>query len=371
MVEPHETMRPSSSAADPVRIAVVGAGLIGRRHIQLVRGSPFSSLTAIADPDPGVESFASEAGIRWFRSLDDVLADERPQGVILATPNEMHVPQGLQCIEAGVPVLVEKPIATTVSDGLRLAVAADRDDVPLLVGHHRRHSPLLTSARDVIASGRLGEVVGVLAMTLFAKPDHYFEAAPWRREPGGGPILINLIHDIDALRMLVGEVVNVRAIASKSLRHSAVEESVAVAMEFAGGAVGSLLLSDTAASPFSWEMTAGEDPVYPHYADRDCYVVAGTRGTLTIPSLRLTTADGAPSWHRRMLESVARPAPGKPLARQLEHFCAVIQGNAKPMVDGRDAVESLRVTLAVGESARTGQSVACGPADADPGARRP
>ena len=254
----------------------------------------------------------------------------------------------------------------------RLSREAEERGVPLLVGHHRRHSPTLAAAREIVASGRLGRIVAATATTLLAKPDEYFEVAAWRREPGGGPILINLIHDIDALRMLVGDVVSVRAVASSGVRGLPVEETVVVAVEFAGGALGSLVLSDAAAAPLSWELTAGEDPAYPRYDDRDAYVLAGTLGTLGIPTMRLTTADGTPSWRRPMLASVDRPSGADPLARQLEHFSSVIRGESEPMVTGRDATESLRVTLAVAHSVATGAAVACGPVEEEsPAARRP
>lgn len=348
---------------------MVGAGLIGRRHIQLVLDSPSCRLLAVVDPDPATDAIARDAGVRRYRRLDEVLASHPPDGVILATPNAAHVPQALRCLQDGVPVLVEKPIATSVADGIRLAADAERRGVPLLVGHHRRHSPILAAARELIMGGRLGRIVAATATTLVAKPDEYFDAAPWRRESGGGPILINLIHDIDVLRMLVGDVVSVRAVASNRVRGLPVEETVVVATEFVNGALGSLVLSDVAAAPLSWELTAGEDPAYPNHDDRDCYVLAGTHGTLGVPTMRLTTSEGQPSWRRQMRTSVARPGRADPLARQLEHFVAVIRGEAEPMVTAADATESLRVTLAVAESVATGAAIACSPTPESTGAR--
>lgn len=324
---------------------------------------------AVADPDPLAASVARTAGAPLFPSLDDLLATVRPDGVVLATPNPLHLPHALACIAAGIPLLVEKPIATSVADGRRIADAAERGGVPLLVGHHRRHSPRFVAARQILADGLVGDVVAVTAATLFAKPPEYFAVADWRRLPGGGPILINLIHDVDALRTLVGDVVEVQALASNSMRGEAVEDTVAVTMRFVGGAVGSLILSDVAAAPLSWEMTAGEDPAFPRYGNRDCYVVAGTRGSLGIPTLRLTAADDTPSWRRRMRLTVASVTAADPLDRQLEHFVDVIEGRTTPMVTARDAAETLAVTLAIAEAAQTGGTVACGPATSRTSAR--
>lgn len=339
------------------RIAVIGLGLIGRRHVELVSRSGNVELTAVVEPDGRAAQVARAAGVPWHRTLDELLAADPPDGVIIATPSELHVAHALASLGAGVSVLVEKPIATSLEDGQRLVEAADAFDAPLLVGHHRRHSPLLAGARAAIANGLLGDLVAVSATTLFAKPAEYFEAGPWRRLPGGGPILINLIHDVDALRMLAGEIVAVQAMASRGVRQFPVEDTVAVSLRFADGALGSMLLSDTAASPVSWELTSGEDPAFPSHHDRDCYVIAGTRGSIGIPSMRLTTYLGEPSWTEPTQTTVLPVARSDPLARQLEHFGAVIRRTADPLVSARDALETLRVTLAIEQAARTGRRV--------------
>ena len=93
------------------RIAVVGAGLIGQAHIAIARASPTVTLSAVVDPSPGAADTAARAGVPWFRSLDELLAQDRPDAVVLATPNPLHVPQALQCLEAGLAVLLEKPFS--------------------------------------------------------------------------------------------------------------------------------------------------------------------------------------------------------------------------------------------------------------------
>lgn len=349
------------SSASPLRIAVIGAGLIGARHIELVAKNPQAQLVAVVEHDQRVSHPTRMAGVPWYRTLDELLASDRPDAAVIATPSELHAQHALACINANVAVLVEKPIATTVADAARLVEAAEATDVPLLVGHHRRHSSFLLAALEAVGSGVLGDLVAVSAATLFVKPDDYFDAGPWRRQPGGGPILINLIHDVDALRMLAGDVVAVQAMASDRVRRFQVEDTAAVTLRFANGVLGSMLVSDAAASTLSWELTAGEDPAFPRHDGRDCYVIAGTRGSLGIPSMRLTTYDGEPSW-RKPTRTTVLPVPrADPLAIQLAVFCAVARGDAAPHVSGRDALETLRVTLAIQQASRTGRQVACGP----------
>jgi predicted dehydrogenase len=340
-----------------VRIAVAGAGLIGRQHARLILESTSCELSAIVDPAPGAADFAREAGVSIYPTLADLFAARRPDGVIVATPNSLHVENGLECVEHGVPALVEKPIADSVQEAARLVESAEAAAVPLLVGHHRRHSPILAKAREVVRSGTLGPIVAVMGSALFYKPDHYFDEGPWRRELGGGPILINMIHEVDNLRSLCGEVVEVQALSSSATRGFDVEDTVAINLRFADGALGTFLLSDTAASAKSWEQTSRENPGYAHYPDEDCYVIAGARGSLAVPTMRLKLYSGERSWWEPMDEEVVEVDRSDPLTRQLEHFCSVIRGETQPLVSGRDGLRTLRVTLAIYESAQTGRPV--------------
>ena len=132
-----------SGLMSEVRIAVAGAGLIGRSHARLILESTSCELSAVVDPAPGAADFAQGAGVPIYPTLADLFAAQRPNGVIVATPNSLHVENGLECVEHGVPALIEKPVADSVEEALRLAEAAETAAVPLLVGHHRRHSPIL------------------------------------------------------------------------------------------------------------------------------------------------------------------------------------------------------------------------------------
>ncbi|MBM7805170.1 putative dehydrogenase [Geodermatophilus bullaregiensis] len=341
-----------------VRIAVVGPGTIGRRHAEEIAASPVARLAAVAGPAPLADALADEHGAARYRSLAELLERDRPDGVVLATPNRLHVEGGLACVAAGVPVLVEKPLADTVEAATRLVEAAEAVGVPLLVGHHRRHSPVMARAREVVRGGALGRVVAVVGTALFAKPDGYFEVGGgWRRQAGGGPVLLNLAHEVDGLRWLVGDVVRVQATTSHAVRGFPVEDTAAVVLTFADGALGTVLLSDAAASPRSWEQTSGEDAAYPSHPDEDCYHLAGTAGSLSIPTMRLRTQAGPPSWWEPFETATVAVGRRDPLAAQVEHFAAVVRGEAEPVCGGRDGLATLRVLEAVVESARTGRPV--------------
>jgi len=340
--------------ARSLRLAVAGLGVIGRAHAARVRAHADCRLVAFADPGAGAAAVAQEADVPLFADLEEMLDTTKPDGVILATPNELHVPGALECVQRGIPVLVEKPLADSIEDAMRLVDAEAASRVPVLVGHHRRYGAVLEAARAAIDEGCLGRVTAFQGSATFAKPGSYFSAAPWRTQPGGGPILINLVHEVDNMRTLMGEITQVRALSSNGARGFEVEDTAAVVLRFAGGALGTFMLSDCAAGPRSWEQTSGENPDYDHHADEDCYVIAGERGSLGVPTMRLRTYRGEPSWHAQLHTRRVSITPADPLVRQLDHFCEVIRGTAAPRASAEDAARTLRTTLAVVESARQG-----------------
>ena len=342
----------------PVRIAVAGAGLIGRRHVEEIDASPDAELAAIVDPGPDAPELAQKYGAPLHPSLAALFAAGPPDGVILATPNQLHVEGGLECVAAGVPVIVEKPIGDTVAGATRLVEAGEAAGVPVLTGHHRNYSPIMAAARELVRSGRLGDVVAVTGTALFYKPDDYFDVGDgWRREPGGGPVLLNLIHEVNNLISLVGRIVRVQAVTSRATRGFPVEDTAAMIFTFANGALGTFLLSDTAASPRSWEQTSQENTSYASHPDEDCYHIAGTRGSLSVPTMRLRTYPGTASWWEPFDSGTVAVERSDPLANQITHFAEVIRGRAAPVCSGRDGLDTLRVVDAVVESARVGRPV--------------
>lgn len=338
------------------RIAVVGAGLIGRRHAAAIGASARGDLACIVDPAPGAADFAASLGAPHHACVADMLAADRPDGAILATPNQMHLSGGLALIAAGIPALIEKPLATDVADARRLVEAAEDADIPLLTGHHRRHNPLIAAAKALIDDGRIGTPISVQAQFWLAKPDPYFDAE-WRRRPGAGPVYLNLIHDIDLLRHLVGEIAEVQAMEANIARGAAVEDAAVIILRFDNGALGTVNVSDAIPAPWSWEMTAAENPAYPA-TDAACCHIGGTLGALELPRLRLWHDGGARDWWAPISATIAPHAAADPLVRQIDQFAAVIAGEEPPLASGREGLRTLEVIAAVKASARDRRPVA-------------
>jgi len=342
-----------------IRIAVAGAGIIGRAHVAVLQDSASCVLSAIVDPSPAASAFAAQAGVPLYASLAELIAQNRPDGVVLATPNPLHAPQALECMAAGLPILLEKPITPTVAEAQELVRRVAATQARVLIGHHRAHSPIMAKARAVVESGQLGRLVAVTGVATYYKPEHYFADGPWRSQIGGGPILINMIHEIHNLRILCGEIVAVQAMASNAVRGFVVEDTVAISLRFASGVLGSFMLSDAAASARSWEQTSQENKAYPSYDDEDCYVISGDNGSLAVPTLRLKTYPRPEdrSWWKPFEVGTVGLVRADPLQRQMEHFAAVVRGEAQPLVSAYDGLQNLRITEAITLAAKTGQVV--------------
>ena len=341
----------------PVRLLLIGAGVIGRTHIDRIGRDPHLALAGIAEPSAAGKALAEQLGVPWAASHLELLDRTQAQGAIVATPNASHVGMAIDCLERGVAALVEKPVADTVAEALALVQAQQRTGVPVLVGHHRRHNPINSRARSIVQDGRLGRVVTANVMCTVLKPDAYFDAA-WRRQPGGGPVLINLIHEIDMLRFLCGEITEVQALSSNAVRGFAVEDTAAAVLRFASGALGTVVLSDAAASPWCWDFCAAEQDQYPRQ-DVQSHFIAGTHGSLSLPDLSMWNYRGERSWHAEMTLEKTFVHKADAYSRQLQHFAAVIEGREAPLCSAVDGLRTLQATLAVAEAARSGQAVSC------------
>ncbi len=201
------------------RLLLAGTGLIGHRHAQHILDHPALTLAGIIDPLPERRGLADVPG---FASIDAV--DIEADGIVIATPTETHAPLTIKAAERGWHVLVEKPLAESLEAADRMIAAADAAGIHVLVGHHRRHHPAVARAKDLIATGDLGRPVVASLIWAMRKPDDYFDA-DWRAGMNGAPVKQNLIHDVDTLRYLFGEVTEVVGIGSNAVRGAARTES--------------------------------------------------------------------------------------------------------------------------------------------------
>jgi predicted dehydrogenase len=347
-------------AGERLRLAIVGMGLVGRRHVAAINQISSVEICAVVDADDAITAQVANAGIESHNDLCTMINATRPDGIILSTPTNLHMSQALACIESGIPILIEKPIAHDLAAAQLIVSKSDALGVPVMVGHHRRFNPIIQKAKDVLTQGLIGTIRVVDAKCWFAKPNDYFETAPWRKINGAGPVSVNLVHDIDLLRFLCGEIIEVRAIMAPSARGHDIEDVAVAIFRFENGALGTVSVSDNAVSPWSWEVTSGEYPIYP-FTGQSAYQIGGSRGALSVPDLRIWQHEGEPDWWSPIDSTVLSVAMADPLVNQIRHFAAVICGEIKPLVSGYEGLCTLAVIDSMREAAKTGRAIC--PAD--------
>jgi predicted dehydrogenase len=344
--------------------------LIGKRHTQHVLDEPETKLACIVDPTPAGQDFAGKLGVNNYPSLDALLEARQSNKVkvdaaIIGTPNHTHVSAAIPLIQNGISVLVEKPIATDSTSAIELVkmgrqVRQQGSSAQILVGHHRRFNPYIRAAKHAISTSILGKIIAFQGTWALLKPLDYFDIE-WRRQAGtGGPLLLNMIHEIDNLRYLFGDIIRVYVESGPSTRGFAVEETAAMTLRFNSGAVGTFTLSDAVASPYNWEAATGENPTIPK-AGQSVYTIFGTKGSLALPELRLWKyAEGQESWLNVMqcddsLKKLVGDVP--PFTRQLKHLVDVQRDITQPNCSGLEGLKNLLVLEGMVKSVKTGQPV--------------
>ncbi|MCA0873108.1 Gfo/Idh/MocA family oxidoreductase [Seohaeicola saemankumensis] len=339
----------------PIPLCVIGAGLIGQRHIEVALQNPAIKLAAVVEPDPARRDELQTAGLPAVASISDA-----PAGIaaaIVATPTPDHHASAMAALDRGWAVLVEKPLTATMGEARALCAVADDKGLPLITGHHRRCHPFTQAARELL--DQIGPPVAVQALWSLRKHDSYYDV-PWRRAPGAGPLMTNISHEIDLMRFLLGDIAEVQAMTSNARRGLAVEDTAAVSLRFDDGVLGSVLISDVGASPWAFEAASGENPGIAA-SGQDYLRIIGTDGALAFPSLTLwgRAAPGEIEWRKPLARTeTPQMAVIDPIAEQLTRFARIAQGHDDPVLaTGPDGAATLEITLAAALSGETGTPV--------------
>jgi len=347
------------------RIGIIGLGMIGKAHLGVLLETENAEVVAISDPTQAARDHAAARDVTAYDDYLRMIEAERLDGVVIGVPNAEHVPVALDCVARGIAVLVEKPLADTVESARQFCEAAEAKNVPILVGHHRRHNPAVQAVCKAVAEGVIGQPAIATVMYTQLKPKGYFSLA-WRRDKAsGGPILINLIHEIDLIRYVFGEIESVQAASASAVRGFEVEDTAAVLLRFRSGALGTISLSDTAATPFTWDLASGEFDQMTNNTDIlkrqkvSSHVFAGTEGSVTLPDLRHFSyrGDSEPGWLSELSEDALAITPASAYRRQAAHFARVALREEESLISGRDGMRTLEATLAVKTAAANGSAV--------------
>lgn len=344
-------------------VVIIGAGSIGMRHVEVAQACSATRISAVVEPSGAQRAALMALGLNAVATLDDVPAETR--AAIIATPTPDHHVSALACLDRGWPVIVEKPAAATLDQAREVVSRAAQKGIPLFTGHHRRCHPFSRATRNALT--QIGDLVGVQGLWSLRKHNTYYDA-DWRRQPGAGPLLTNLTHDIDLLCFFLGEIEEVTALSSNARRGFVIEDTAALAFRFGNGALGSFLLSDAGASPWSFEAASEENPAIAA-SHQDCIRFVGTAGSLEFPSLTFwgRSGSGEIEWSKPL---IATPGPHfekvDPVLEQIGRFAAVAAGGEDDLLcTGEDGMKALEMTLAAALSAKEHRPVRAGEVPGD------
>lgn len=329
-----------------LRVGLVGCGERGRAFPMAMAKTNNVRLAMVMDIDgQAAQAVGSQHGVAWTTSLDDVLANSQVDAVIICTPHHLHATQAIKAADAGKHVIVEKPLAITLSDARAVAESARKAGVQLSVGFSHRYLPHAEQAKRLIDAGILGDLLGC---SLIFQRDGVQSGWRARRESSGGGVLINqLIHYLDWLRYLPGqEVTEISARRAAAESAGEVEDNVCLWFRYQNGALGTVNAALCARGT-----GAAGDHVEFRFWGRDGHI------SLTPPyefySLRLINNKRPGQWHRFA-------SSGNPADRDVEFLRRfaerVLRGDA-PEITGDDGVAVQAIVEAAYQSAVVGHAV--------------
>lgn len=357
-------MNPSSvSSSAPLRVGVVGCGMIARNHAEAFTAAPGATVVACSDVDPArARAFADRHGIEHAVSSLPEMAALGVDAVAVCTPHPTHEAVVIAAAGLGLHVLCEKPIAIDTPTAARMVTACREAGVRLGVMFQRRFWPASQRIRRAIDDGTLGiPVLGQCTVMLHRRPDYYTRDA-WRGRwdtDGGGVLMTQAIHYLDLLRWFMGPVVEVTGRYATYVHgeHIEVEDSATALLRFASGGMATVLAT-TGATPgegVQIKITGSTGATvsvseYPEGAE-------GVNDLWDVPG----RVEQAPVFGRGVDPDIdlaqinEQHIPFHTL--QAADFVSAVAEDREPVVTGQDALESLRLVEAIYASQRTGESV--------------
>ena len=339
-----------------INISVVGTGLMGLQHLKAINKSKKTTLHSIVDINKNAFKLAKKYKVPLYRNVNKLLNSNNLDAVIVATPNQLHEKHTINFLKSKIPVLLEKPISDNIKSARRIVSGSKRYKTPLLIGYHRRHNSIVSKVKKIINSGKIGKIVSAnILCWLYKHKDYYKEK--WRIKKGGGPLGINLVHDIDMICYLLGNIKYVQAFTSNNTRKFKVEDTATVSIVFKSGALCTLNISDTIVAPWSYELTAGENPVYP-VTNQSAYFIGGTKGSIQFPNLKNWYYKKERSWWKKIfINKDKMKKDNDTLVNQINHFSDVVKKKVKAKVNGNDGLVSLKIFSAIIKSSKTGRKI--------------
>jgi predicted dehydrogenase len=328
-----------------MKAAVIGVGSMGRNHARVYNELPDVELVAVSDSDEkNAASIAERYATRPYTDYRDLLEKEKPDAVSIAVPTALHEEVGLAALDAGVHVLMEKPIAATVESGQRLIEKARAVKKHLMIGHIVRFNPAMQALKQKLDAGELGRIYQIFCR----------RAGPFPARVSDVGVVIDLApHDLDIMRFLAGsDVVRVYAETERRV-HASYEDLVWGTLRFADGLVGGLEINWLTPTKIRETFVLGERGLFKvDDLTQDLYFFENAQAK-DVSWAALATLKGVSEG------SMTRFAIQRfePLKAELQAFLKSVGNGAPVAVTGEDGLTALKLSLALMQSAREHRAI--------------
>jgi UDP-N-acetylglucosamine 3-dehydrogenase len=316
-----------------VRVGLAGLGSMGRNHLRVIVARPDASLVAVADPLPeALAEAVGRSGAQGFAEPLAMLSEAELDALVIAAPTTAHLALAMGAIERGIAVLVEKPLAATLDEGLAILGAARRSGVPVQVGHVERFNPA------VLELGRLLHEAGWLSTvySIFSR-----RAGPFPARIRDVGVTVDLAtHDVDMLSWIAGER-PVRVYAEIAQRiHATHEDLLFGLLHFPSGATGMLDVNWLTPAKRRQLTVVGEEGMFEldYLTQRLTFTKADTANPRFISGY-------APTFEGQVAEIPV--ASAEPLAAEHDAFLRVIREGGRPAVDVEDGLWAVAIANAL------------------------
>ena len=324
-----------------MNVGIVGAGFFGEMHAQAIGEIDGLRLAAACRSDPqALEAFCRRFGAKGYTDYAGLLADPAVQIVVIATPHQTHARIAVEAARAGRHILLEKPMALSLQECDAIIAAAREAGIKLMVGHVNRFARAYSTAKAVLDSGEVGEIVlGISTMSkLWMEPNR----RPWhlRRETGGGMWLTAGLHCLDRLVWLVGaKVSSVCAQFGTRFHAQEADDLGLIFLRFENGASGSVV------------STGYRDGAPKHLTELTC-----TKGMVNIEYTAGVTIGKTERWSR-VPDSGSEDWMREALVAEWRAFVSSIEANREEPVTGGFARHIMEAMFAAQRSSEIRQEV--------------
>lgn len=333
------------------RIAFVGCGRISNNHFDAIEKIDGLDIVAVSDEiGERAREAGDKLGVPWYTSLPAMLAGAECDVVCIATPSGLHPEQGVMAARAGKHVVTEKPMAISLAAADELVNACDAAGVHLFVVKQNRLNRPIQLLKKAVDSGRFGRIFMANCTVRWARPQEYYDQAPWRGtwKYDGGAFMNQASHYVDLIQWMMGPVESVIAKTATLARRIETEDSGAAVIKFQSGALGVM------------EVTM---LTYPRNLEGS-FTILGEKGTVKIGGTAVNKVEhwlfDEPADDDKLIEQMNTNPPnvyGFGHEGYYRNVLSVLRGEAKADTNGREGRKSLELILGIYESARNGREV--------------